>query len=217
MIPIERIYAVEVSGVCNLEQTCTWCPMHKRPRGRKRGLMGDETATRALALVQRLRKVDALALHVFGEPLLHPKFDRIALEFSYLTPITMSTNGVLLDEKWADKLARVPWAWISVSPWDEKAAERATKLLRDRGIATEHPPGATHDWAGQATGPSDLRSVNGCPFLTGGKAVIRWDGTIASCCVTDRDEDKLGSIFDDKLPAMRGYSLCDTCHHRELS
>lgn len=186
--------------------------MHKKPRARQRGLMEEATVTRSLHWVEKLGKVDALALHVFGEPLLHPRFDEYAARFARLTPITMSTNGTYLEERWADRLAKIPWAWISVSPWDAIAALRAKNLLLDRGINVSLPPGATHDWAGQAhiEGPS----VTGpqCEFLRDKKAVIRWDGSIATCCISDRDEDGLGTIFEEELPKLHGYSLCETCH-----
>lgn len=211
---VERIYAVEVSGACNLEATCSWCPMHSRPRYRKRGLMTKSVVDRALDWVDAHKKIDALALHVFGEPLLHPKFDEIALEFSKLTPITMSTNGVLMTEAWADRLAKVPWAWITLSPWDESAQMRAARLLAARDIKFQFPPGITHDFAGQAkTGPKRVL-FQGCPFLNEKKAVIRWDGSIASCCITDREEDVIGHVFDEVgTVTMRSYDICSTCHH----
>ena len=209
---IRSIYAVEIAGACNLEATCKWCPMHNRPRSRKRGLMTDATVARALHWVEKLHKVEALSLHVFGEPLLHPKFDAIAAEFAKRTFVTVSTNAVLLTEAWADRLAKIPWAWISVSPWDEAAQKRGVELLNARGIRTCKPPGVTHTWAGQINGP-DVKIFKTCEFLDQGRAVIRWDGTIASCCITDREEDSLGDIFGETLPAMRGYSLCATCHH----
>lgn len=174
--------------------------------------MQPATVTAALKLVARLDKVETLALHNFGEPLLHPKFDEIALEFSKLTAVTVSTNAVLLDEAWADRLAKVPWAWISLSPWDKRSVARAARLLTERSIIIAEPPGITHNWAGQAQGPSG-RIFKGCPFLNEAKAVIRWDGELASCCISDRDTDKLGSIFDDVTPLMRSYSLCTNCHH----
>lgn len=214
MQPIRAIYGVEISGACNFEQKCSWCPMHKRPRSRKRGLMQPETVEKALELVARLEKLDVLALHNFGEPLLHPDFDKIAARFADVSAVTMSTNGSLLDETWADKLAKVPWAWISVSGWDPIAAQRASALLARRNVLVRWPQGVTHNWAGQSKdGPSNP-IFKGCHYLENGKAVIRWDGTLASCCVTDREEDALGSIFDKELPMVRGYSLCDTCHHK---
>lgn len=180
---------------------------------RSRGLMDDSVINSSLRWVETLERVDALALHNFGEPLLHPDFDKHALAFSKLTPITMSTNGVLLDEKWADRLAKVPWAWISVSPWKKDAQERAVRLLHERGIVTAEPPGAIHNWAGQSQG-AKLGKIFKCEFLDQGKIVIRWNGDVVSCCITDRAEDVIGNVKDEP-PAMhpRPYSLCDSCHH----
>ncbi len=210
---LRKIYAVEVSGACNLEKVCTWCPMHNRPRFRKRGLMTDEIVEKSLEWVSRLPKVDALALHLFGEPLLHPKFDEIALRFSKVCNITMSTNGVLMTESWADRLAEVPWAWITISPWDKGAQVKAAHLLARRNIEFRFPPGVTHNFAGQAKGPSE-KLFQGCSFLHQGTAVIRWDGTLASCCISDREEDSIGTVFD-KLEniTLRDYSICKSCHH----
>lgn len=207
-----KVYAVEVSGACNLEGTCTWCPMNQRPRLRKRGLMSEDTVTRSLNWVKTLDKVDALALHAFGEPLLHPEFDVIAARFAELVPITMSTNAVLLDEKWADRLAKIEWAWISLSPWDVKAADRARRLLMERNVTLMFPRGVTHNFAGTAQGPK--YKMGKCPFLEEEKIVIRWDGTIVTCCITDREEDSIGDVsMEPGSVKTRPYSLCETCHH----
>lgn len=209
-----KVYAVEISGACNLEAHCTWCPMNQRPRYRPRGLMSPAIIARSLYWVDQLGKVDALALHLFGEPLLHPQFHLVAYQFARLLPVTMSTNAVLLDEAWADKLAIVPWAWISLSPWKPEAVERAGRLLTERGIKWVSPPGVTHDFAGQAkTGPKE-QLFPSCPFLEERKVVIRWDGTIAACCVSDRAEDALGHVKQEPAEVLvRGYSICATCHH----
>jgi MoaA/NifB/PqqE/SkfB family radical SAM enzyme len=174
--------------------------------------MDDATVDRSLYWVERLGVNDVLALHVFGEPLLHPEFDAIAGRFNQLAPITMSTNGVLLDEKWADRLAKLTWNWISVSPWDKVAQGRAIKLLDERGICTMEPSGVLHDWAGQAKGPK-IKTGSGCSFLAQGKAVIRWNGEVASCCISDREEDAVGHVVSDPEDVkLRGYSICEGCH-----
>lgn len=214
---INKIYAVEIAGACNLERVCTWCPMHTKPRNRPRGIMKEETFRQALKWVER-NPIESLALHVFGEPLMHPKFDEYAAEFAKLTKVNVSTNGVLLDERWADRLAKIPWDHISVSPWDAKAKDRAVTLLMDRGIKVCLPQGASHDWAGQAqTGPDSLTLSIGCPFLIEHKAVIWWNGKLASCCITDREQDYLGDIFEDfDKPQMRSYDICVNCHHGRM-
>lgn len=189
--------------------------MNARPRNRQRGLMDDTTLRRSLHWTEKLLKPDALALHVFGEPLLHPLFDLCAKEFAKLCPITMSTNGVTLDEKWADRLAEIPWSWISVSTWKEEKAEKAARLLIERGIKVEFPGKITHNWAGQSKGPAE-KLFKECPFLRDETAIVRWNGDITTCCITDRPEDVIGHV--DKEPSevsVRGYSLCDTCHHKQ--
>ncbi len=217
-LPIKSIYAVEVSGACNLEAVCAWCPMHNRPRSRKRGLMSDETVKRALYFVEQLnvknRIPNTLMLHNFGEPLLHPKFDSIALQFSKLAPISMSTNALLLDEAWADRLARVNWDHISLSPWDDKARGRAATLLIERKIKLTYPQGVSHNWAGQAVEGPAVKLFKGCHYLNEQKCVIRWDGTITTCCITDREQDTIGDIsMSPETIKVRDYSICQTCHH----
>jgi hypothetical protein len=176
--------------------------------------MDDRTLSRCLDWVDKIGVAGTLALHGFGEPLLHPDFERIARMFSMQAPITMSTNGALLDEKWADRLAGIPWGWISVSPWDPVAAKRATALLRERGILTAEPPGVTHNWAGQVDAKTVVRSVIGCPFLNKAHVVIRWNGDVVTCCVTDRPGDEIGTVWDNPQDlTIRGYDLCQSCHH----
>ncbi len=184
-------------------------------KGRKRGFMDNPTFFRSLEWVNKLGTTEVLALHVFGEPLLHDKFDQLALIASKSAPVTMSTNCVLLDEAWADRLAKIPWAWISLSDWKAGAAEKAARLLVPRGIRVQFPNGITHDWAGQAEGPKQ-KLFKGCPFLDGGHAVIRWNGDVASCCITDRVEDVVGHINQEpETIQMRPYSICAGCHHAQ--
>lgn len=187
--------------------------MHAKPRNRARGLMDSKTLVRAIKWVEKIGATDPLALHVFGEPLIHPDFHTISLMFSKLANVTMSTNAVLLDEKWADKLALVPWAWISLSNWKPESVEKAANLLVPRGIKVLFPPGVTHDWAGQSEGPKK-KLFKGCHFLREGTGVIRWNGDIASCCITDREQDVIGHVdLEPEEVTMRDYDLCGSCHH----
>lgn len=215
MVPIRKIYAVEISGACNLERTCTWCPMNNRPRSRARGIMNDETVVNALRWVRQLGAVDVLALHVFGEPLLHPHFDEIAARFAKFVPVTVSTNGVLLTMEWARRLAAVGFQWVSVSPWDKSAQQRAIENLTAVGIKTAEPPGATHNWAGQSGNDERVVATEPCPFLANGRGVIRWDGSIATCCISDRAEDAVGNVNTDQPESvsLRPYDICVSCHY----
>lgn len=87
----KRIY-IEIGNICNLR--CSFCP----PVGRKpRQMLSEE-------FDQVCRKVrpytDTILLHVMGEPLLHPKLEKlldIAEAYGFKTDIT--TNGTLLPAK----------------------------------------------------------------------------------------------------------------------
>lgn len=215
VIPINSVYAVEIAGACNLDTFCTWCPMTNRPRNRARGLMNDDVFKRSLHWVNKLQKIDALALHAFGEPLLHPKLEEYALEFSKLMPITMSTNGILIDEERADKLAKVPWAWITISEWNKFKAQNAAKLLHYRGIKVKIPNGVQHNFASQAQdGPKfESEPIRDCPFLKLGRAVIRWDGDIASCCISDSHHGMIGNVMQEPEElSLTTYDICTNCH-----
>lgn len=215
-IPIRHIYALEISGACNLESHCTWCTMSKRPRYRKRGLMTRETFERAKIWIKALPPKNVLACHVFGEPLLHPDFDVYASELEKICPITFSTNATYLNESWADRIAKINWEWVSISNWDPPAKERAAGLLIQRGVRIQYPPNEpTHDWAGQSpTGPHGQKLFRGCEFLNTGAAVIRWSGDLASCCVADSAESSIGHIDQDLGTVfVREYEMCKGCHH----
>lgn len=211
---VNKVHSIEVSGVCNLDNYCVWCPMYNRPRSRPRGLMDDNTVARALHWVEKLGTPDSLALHLFGEPLLHKRFFDIAERFRQLVPVNFSTNAMLIDEKKADEIAKYKWDWISVSPWNPERKRRAIALLNERNIRTVEPKGITHDWAGQSDGRK-IPLFASCPFLSQGKVSIRWNGDVTTCCITDRVEDVCGTVFQEPEEVkLRSYSICKTCHHQ---
>ena len=89
----KRVY-VEITNVCNLK--CSFCPGTRRE---KRFLPPEDFAV----IAGKLRPyADYLYLHVMGEPLLHPKLEKLldtadALGFR----VCITTNGTLLPEKGA--------------------------------------------------------------------------------------------------------------------
>ena len=176
--------------------------------------MNKEVLKKSLDWVEKVGvKHPPLFLHVFGEPLLFKEFEDYAKEFSKLVSVSFSTNCTYIDSKRADRLAEIDWAWISLSPWKMEDVERSYRLLDERGIKIMYPRGVTHDWASQAEGPI-IGSTFKCHFLVEKEAVIRWDGSIANCCISDREEDKIGHV--DQNPSeinMRLYSICKSCHH----
>lgn len=88
MIVFKKIY-IEVTNSCNL--ACRFC--HRT--GRPNALM--TPAAFAEILVQIKAHTGFIALHVLGEPLLHPAFDRLlALSHTHGLRVTLTTNGTLL-------------------------------------------------------------------------------------------------------------------------
>jgi len=84
----KKIY-IEITNRCNL--ACPFCARSRRPR----------TSMEAQAFAEVLSRIHGftrfIALHVLGEPLLHPEIDRIlALSQEHGLQVNLTTNGVLL-------------------------------------------------------------------------------------------------------------------------
>lgn len=214
---MKRLFAVEISGACNFDSNgkCPQCPMTMRPRYRPRGFMSMDTAKKALAFSRKVERHNPLSLHNFGEPLLHPDFFAIAHMFADEGPVSVSTNGSLIDELMADRLAEIAWESVCVSFWDGQSFMRAIELLAERGVKYSCNEGTTHDFAGTAPGGvKNARLFAGCQYLNQEKGVIWWDGRVAPCCITDRDGDAIGTIDQEPSTiAVSAFELCKKCHH----
>lgn len=107
-LPVE--YIVETTAKCNLY--CPMCPRETHPQPKED--MGDAVFN---ALVKgAARTGEHMMLIGLGEPLLDPKiFDRIGYCEQHGISTLLSTNGVLLDEKAAEKLLAAPLAHITLS------------------------------------------------------------------------------------------------------
>ncbi|KOR25119.1 Fe-S oxidoreductase [Clostridium sp. L74] len=86
----KKIY-IEITNVCNL--ACDFCPETKR----KPQFMSIETFDKILNQINPY--TDYIYLHVKGEPLLHPKIDKI-LDLSHEKgfKVNITTNGTLINE-----------------------------------------------------------------------------------------------------------------------
>ncbi len=91
MKKFKRVY-IEISNICNL--SCSFCSISNRP---KRSLSVGEFEK----IIKKLDSyTDYVYLHIKGEPLLHPKLDKIlAICKKYHKQVNITTNGVLLKEK----------------------------------------------------------------------------------------------------------------------
>jgi sulfatase maturation enzyme AslB (radical SAM superfamily) len=83
---------IEISNICNLQ--CSFCPeVH-----REKKIMKEELFRGIISQVAPL--TEEVCLHLMGEPMGHPKLSElvdICAEFG--TPINLTTNGTLLDER----------------------------------------------------------------------------------------------------------------------
>ena len=91
MRKFKRVY-IEISNICNL--SCSFCSVSNRP---KRSMSVGE-------FEKVLKKLDPYTdyvyLHIKGEPLLHPKLEKILdICRKYKKQVNITTNGVLLKEK----------------------------------------------------------------------------------------------------------------------
>lgn len=95
----KKIY-IEITNVCNL--ACDFCPETKR----KPQFMSIETFDKILNQINPY--TDYIYLHVKGEPLLHPKIDKL-LDLSHEKgfKVNITTNGTLINEV-KDKIIMKP-------------------------------------------------------------------------------------------------------------
>jgi len=88
VIGFKKIY-IEITNRCNL--ACPFCARSSRPQASMEAQAFAEVLTRIHGFTR------FIALHVLGEPLLHPEIDRIlALSQEYGLQVNLTTNGALL-------------------------------------------------------------------------------------------------------------------------
>lgn len=151
-VPLRELHTLwfQVTGtLCNL--ACRHCFNSSGPRNPWLGSLDVATVRRYIG------EAEALGVREFyftgGEPLLHPDLMRMVEEALSVAPVTILTNGTLIDESLADRLERAAGAArysleirISLDAPTAKendairgrgsfaAALRAARLLADRGL-----------------------------------------------------------------------------------
>lgn len=218
--PHFRIYQIELSSFCNLK--CSYCPHPGMLRSK--GHISEATLETALEWVSA-SGASQVALHHFGEPLLHPRLsDRLRQVAAHGLDMQISTNGVLLERAWdvlRDVSAQIK-LMLSVHQWSDDPSKYRLALAafqrRAEGTNLAILPAynfdgsdySFHSWAGGQDVDWDAR---GCPFVRYNAAVILWDGRIASCCVDHEGQTAVRNIVDaDALShRTRPWSACATC------
>ncbi len=108
MLPRYSKVHIEISNVCNLK--CSFCPEVER----KKGFLSPGEFRHILAQVAPL--ADQVALHLMGEPLLHPDLPKlIDITEEHETKIFFVSNGVLLRESLAQQLLRPAFRQVNFS------------------------------------------------------------------------------------------------------
>ena len=126
--------------------------------------------------------------------------------------LSFSTNGAKLDHRRGYRLAEVGFEWITVSPHDMNKAISALYLLRSCGIKTVMHGGPDHNWATKVDHP--VKWFGRCEFERDQKVVVRWNGDVVVCCITDGPEGVIGTIWDQDLKEkeLKAMEMCRKCH-----
>lgn len=197
MIALGAVHQIELTSVCNLK--CVYCTHPKMLRPKQH--MTDEVFERALAWVEHFARAGTqtseLNLAGIGESTLHPKLVEYVAEarrrLGTQIRIVLATNGLVLDDALAERLAPYfPEIYVSMHV-PVKAAPAVVALKRHGILAGTSLDAVTApvDWAGQ----------------------VEWTKPILTCCFDSTGESKIGHVNDapSSLPLHR-WKLCNSCH-----
>lgn len=123
VIPLETpmVLHIEPTNACNFK--CKFCSDHDdalyKKLGLKRGFMERHVFEKVIDDCKKFpKKIKRICLHHRGEPLLHPEildFIQYAKEANVADELVMFTNGALLTEEYATKLANTGLDIIQIS------------------------------------------------------------------------------------------------------
>jgi hypothetical protein len=222
--PIRVIHQIEITTFCNLR--CKYCPHPKQEKLRQQPAMhmARDTFERAVWWAKQLNGADQeLALTGIGESLMHPHFVEFlahARKKLPQNPITVSTNGILLDDALCEKIKPYrPQIYVSLHrPERGGPAIEAAKRHDLFMAANLSAASAAFDWAGQVDWYVSAPANITCEYLRSGWSVVLVDGRITTCCLDASAKGVVGHVDDDILSltmpgtGLKPYELCKTCH-----
>ena len=223
--PVRDVHQLELTTRCNLK--CKYCP-HFPNLPRTQEDMAWETFEAALDLVKffvRQGTQTELSLTGIGESMLHPRFVEMVAESRAVIgpnqPLTLTTNGLLLDDAMAAALAPFkPQVFVSLHR-PEKAAFAivAAKKYGILGGSNTAFADSAFNWAGYQQNWTPMVSAPNikCEFLGAGWCVVLVDGRIATCCLDADGSSVIGHVKDNPETLMLKpwgdeKKGCKVCH-----
>lgn len=210
-----RIYQVELTNFCNAK--CEFCPYMKMTR--KKGWMRLETVRKIIKKIKGKQKY--IALHHFGEPLLHSSLFHIIRMFDEAgIKCEFSTNGGLLTDGKIQELISSPLKRLRIGMDYFNPIKQVEKLLKKnksidirlhtvRGnLPYEKKP--FDNFAGQVEGKSEWEKGE-CYFKKYNYFVVLWTGEIVPCCCDYDGKNILGTIDNFDKVKHKDYEMCKDC------
>lgn len=216
-----NIYQIESTSKCSA--TCDFCPQPTMERAKEN--MDFEVFKATIDAMPN----NYVALHHFGEPLLHPQLPEM-IEYANAQGkrVEFSTNGKgLVNQAGGDDyLRRV----LAAQPYRMRIAYdffRPAQLVLDaltfnvntiitahavtEGVLKERKP--FNNWAGQLDErPSEIAGE--CFYLKYQYAAVLASGEVVPCCQDYEGKHIIGSVLDPaniKEHPPEGYDLCKNC------
>lgn len=219
--PVTRIYALEITSVCNLR--CHYCPQPKM--GRSKEHMSDEVFERALYWLREFQKdgtQNIIHLQQFGESTLHPTFVEMVDRITDIVPeAVVSSNGVGVTREMIRDLRDAGLTKMALSIHRPEVVQKVGQFCLEEGLPYEWASGplsAPHSFAGQVENVrvSAIAETFPCLFLDGGECIVGSDGRIVTCCIdAEAISATHGTVFDDlRQMSLKPFTLCQTCHHQ---
>jgi hypothetical protein len=217
---LRQIHQIEITSRCNLR--CVYCVHRHMPR--EKADMSMDVFLKAVSWAKTFADRGwqrSLNLAGIGESTMHPLFTEfVGIARARLGPsfdLVLATNGLLVDDEMAEKLAPYrPRVFVSLHR-PEKAGP-AVEVLKRAGIlagVSTDPSTAATDWAGQVKWHRSAVEYRPCGWVRHGAVFVMSDGRLSPCSFDGTGDETIGSVFDDlDQLATHPYRLCVTCDQR---